>query len=160
MKPASRGFGFFLLLCATWGALVATASAEEASPTAENPALEIRLREMANELRCLVCQNQSLADSDAPLAVDLRREIRTMMEEGRDDASIIQYLVDRYGDFIRFRPPLKATTLLLWFGPPILIALAGSAWVFALRRRQRVPATPLSNDERRRLEQVLDDSTD
>jgi cytochrome c-type biogenesis protein CcmH len=113
--------------------------------------------EMSNELRCLVCQNQSLADSDAPLAVDLRHEIRTMMQEGQDDAAIIQYLVDRYGDFIRFRPPLKATTALLWFGPPILIALAGTAWFTALRRRQVPTTSSLSSAEQNRLDRMLRD---
>ena len=137
-----------------------TAAAEDATPAAGDPVIETRLREMATELRCLVCQNQSLADSDAPLAIDLRREIRSMMEEGRADAAIIQYLVDRYGDFIRFRPPLKATTVLLWFGPPILIALAAATWFAALRRRQRLSITPLSSDERSRLDRVLRDGTD
>ena len=134
-----------------------TGVAKEATPMADDPILEARLMEMSEELRCLVCQNQSLADSDAPLAVDLRNEIRTMMQDGQDDTAIIQYLVDRYGDFIRFRPPLKATTTLLWFGPPILIALAGTAWFAALRRRQQSTTSSLSSDERKRLDRVLRD---
>jgi cytochrome c-type biogenesis protein CcmH len=135
-------------------------SAYDGSSSAEDPAIELRLKKMSNELRCLVCQNQTIADSDAPLAVDLRREIRSMMESGQEDDAIIQYLVDRYGDFIRFRPPLKASTALLWFGPPILIAIAASAWTFALRRRQRAADAPLSDEEQRRLEHVLEDGPD
>jgi cytochrome c-type biogenesis protein CcmH len=132
-----------------------TGAAKEATPMADDPVLEARVMEMSEELRCLVCQNQALSDSDAPLAVDLRREIRTMMQEGQSNAEIMDYLVTRYGDFIRFRPPLKTTTILLWFGPPTLITLAGIAWFTALRRRQSPPPTSLSNDEQKRLDRVL-----
>jgi cytochrome c-type biogenesis protein CcmH len=134
-----------------------TGAAKEATPMADDPVLEKRLMEMSAELRCLVCQNQSLADSDAPLAVDLRNEIRILMQDGQEDHEIIQYLVARYGDFVRFRPPFKSTTTLLWFGPPILIVLAGATWFAALRRRQTPPTTSLSSDEQTRLDHVLRD---
>jgi cytochrome c-type biogenesis protein CcmH len=137
--------------------VASTGTAKEATPMADDPVLEARVMAMSDELRCLVCQNQSLSDSDAPLAVDLRREIRILMQDGQDDDEIIDYLVARYGDFIRFRPPLKATTLLLWFGPPILIALAATAWFTALRRRQSPPPASLSNDEQKRLNRILRD---
>jgi cytochrome c-type biogenesis protein CcmH len=137
--------------------VASTGTAKEATPMADDPVLEARVMAMSEELRCLVCQNQSLSDSDAPLAVDLRREIRILMQDGQDDDEIIDYLVARYGDFIRFRPPLKATTVLLWFGPPILIALAATAWFVALRRRQSPPPASLSNDEQKRLNRMLRD---
>ncbi len=118
------------VLIATMLALLgaSTSVAKEATPMADDPVLEARLMDLSEELRCLVCQNQTLSDSDAPLAVDLRREIRTLMQQGQEDAEIVDFLVARYGDFIRYRPPLKTTTALLWFGPPILIVLAGAAW--------------------------------
>lgn len=122
---------------------------------AEDPVLEARLMALATELRCLVCQNQTLADSDAELAVDLRREVRDMMKRGLDDEEIIEFLVERYGDFVRYRPPLRLETALLWFGPGLLIAVAGSLWFTALRRRRRSQvATPLSDAEKRRLEKL------
>jgi cytochrome c-type biogenesis protein CcmH len=107
----------------------------EVRPLADDPALEARLRALSIELRCLVCQNQTLADSSAPLAEDLRREIRTLIAKGMSDQEIIDYLVARYGDFVRYRPPLKTTTVLLWAGPALLFAAgAGGLW-WALRRR-------------------------
>lgn len=107
----------------------------EAQPLGENPAVEARLKALSTELRCLVCQNQTLADSSAPLAEDLRREIRELMAKGMTDKEITDYLVVRYGDFVRYRPPVKSQTLLLWVGPALLL-LSGIAglWI-ALRRR-------------------------
>lgn len=102
-----------------------TTFAGEAKPLAEDPALEARLKAMSQELRCLVCQNQTLADSNAPLAEDLRREIRTQMREGKSDQEVIDYLVARYGDFVRYRPPVNSNTALLWFGPFLLLIIGG-----------------------------------
>ena len=96
-----------------------------AKPLAEDPVLEARLKAMSHELRCLVCQNQTLADSDAPLAEDLRKEIRTQMREGKSDQEVIDYLVARYGDFVRYRPPVNNSTALLWFGPFLLLLIGG-----------------------------------
>lgn len=104
--------------------------AGEAKPMTEDPALEARLKAMSHELRCLVCQNQTLADSDAPLAEDLRKEIRTQMREGKSDQEVIDYLVARYGDFVRYRPPVNNSTALLWFGPFLILLIGG----FALHR--------------------------
>src|SRR5215471_6086894 len=99
-----------LLLCALW----MTAGAKEAAPAADDPVLEARMNRIAGELRCLVCQNQTIADSHAGLADDLRREIREQLLRGATDEQVVQYMTDRYGDFIRYRPPVKASTAVLW----------------------------------------------
>ena len=114
---------------------------------------------MSEELRCLVCQNQSIAESNAELAVDLRRQIREQIAEGRDDRQIIDYMVERYGDFVLYRPPLKASTVVLWLGPPLLF-LFGLALLLRYLRGRRPDETsrPLSDDERRRAAAMLDDS--
>jgi len=132
------------------------AGAEEARPLADNPQAEARLKHLAVELRCLVCQNQTLADSNAPLAEDLRREVREMIAKDMSDKDIIEFLVTRYGDFILYRPPLKATTTLLWLGPFVLLIAGVAALVLALRRRQKKLAdVSLSEDERNRVAQLL-----
>ena len=120
-------------------ALVAPAAAGEAAPAAEDPVLEKRVIELATELRCLVCQNQSLADSNAPLAVDLRNQIRERMQQGQRESQIVDFMVARYGDFVLYRPPVKGTTALLWFGPILLLAL-GLVVLFVRLRRRRVAA--------------------
>lgn len=97
------------------------ARAGEATPAAADPALEARVMKLAEELRCLVCQNQTIADSHAPLAVDLKNQAREMMAAGRSEREVVEYMVARYGDFVLYRPPLKGTTLLLWVGPLLLI---------------------------------------
>ena len=96
-----------------------------AQPLAEDPALEARLRAMSQELRCLVCQNSTLADSSAPLAEDLRKEIRVQMRAGKSDKEVVDYLVERYGDFVRYRPPVNNSTALLWFGPFLILIIGG-----------------------------------
>ncbi len=103
-------------------------------------ALDARLRALEEELRCLVCQNQTLADSNAPLAEDLRREVRELAVGGKSDAEIKQYLVARYGDFVLYRPPVKSTTWLLWFGPFVLLVAGGGIWWLITRRRSRKDA--------------------
>ena len=132
------------------------AAAEEARPLADNPQVEARLKHLAVELRCLVCQNQTLADSDAPLAEDLRREIREMIAKDMSDQDIIDFLVARYGDFVLYRPPLKATTALLWLGPFLLLIAGATTLVFVLRRRQKKLAdVVLSEEEHTRVVQML-----
>ncbi len=132
------------------------AAAEEARPLADNPQVEARLKHLAVELRCLVCQNQTLADSDAPLAEDLRREIREMIAKDMSDQDIIDFLVARYGDFVLYRPPLKATTALLWLGPFLLLIAGATTLVFVLRRRQKkLTDVVLSEEERNRVAQML-----
>ena len=98
-------------------------------------ALEARLKTLSEELRCLVCQNQTLADSSAPLAEDLRREVRELAQQGKSDAEIKQYLVARYGDFVLYKPPVKPTTWLLWFGPFAFLLGGALVWFVVLRRR-------------------------
>jgi cytochrome c-type biogenesis protein CcmH len=115
-----------------------TAGAKEAAPAAADPALEARVQHVAIELRCLVCQNQTIADSQAGLADDLRREIREQLAKGATDDQVVQYMTDRYGDFIRYRPALKTSTAFLWAGPGILL-VGGIAILFVvLRRRSRI----------------------
>jgi cytochrome c-type biogenesis protein CcmH len=133
-------------------------AAQEARPLAENPQAEARLKALAVELRCLVCQNQTLADSNAPLAEDLRREVREMIAKNMSDQEIIDFLVERYGDFVLYRPPLRATTTLLWIGPFLLLAIAGTALVLAVRRRQKaLPEVIVSEADHQRVEQLLSD---
>jgi len=132
------------------------AVADEAKPLADNPVAEARLKALAVELRCLVCQNQTLADSNAPLAEDLRREVREMIAKDMSDKDIIEFLVTRYGDFILYRPPLKATTTLLWVGPFVLLIAGVAALVLALRRRQKkLTDVSLSEEERNRVARLL-----
>jgi cytochrome c-type biogenesis protein CcmH len=140
--------------------LAAPALAKEAAPLAQEPALEARMMAMASELRCLVCQNQTLADSHADLAKDLREEIREMMKKGMTDDEIRAYLVDRYGDFVLYRPPWKTTTALLWAGPALLVVVGGVVLAASLRRRRREPLeddAPLTDEERSRLARILEE---
>jgi len=117
---------------------------------------EQRIRQLEEKLRCLVCQNQSLADSNAELAGDLRRQVREQVAAGRSDEQIVAYLVQRYGDFVLYEPPFKATTALLWIGPFALLAAALLVLVAVLRRRKRAPEEPaLAMDEKRLVERVL-----
>lgn len=144
------------------GLFSASPFAGEAAPVADNPAVEQRLNTIAAELRCLVCQNESLAGSRADLAMDLRREIRILIARGDSDSAIKTYLVERYGDFILYRPPWKTTTLLLWLGP-FLLLVTGLALLFRqLRRRGNAAAgqEPLDRElddaERARLSLLLE----
>lgn len=102
-----------------------------------DPVLRDRLKKLEEELRCLVCQNQTLADSNAPLAEDLRREVRELAAQGKNDTEIKDFLVQRYGDFVLYKPPVKETTWLLWFGPFVLLGGGFLTWVLVLRRRSR-----------------------
>jgi len=130
--------------------------AKEAVPMAKDPVVELRMNELAEELRCLVCQNQSLAASDSDFANDLRREIRDMIYRGLSDQEIVEFMVQRYGDFILFRPPVKSTTILLWFGPLLLMVIGLGILYLTLRRRRRaITDTPLSADELKRAESLL-----
>ncbi|WP_235893143.1 cytochrome c-type biogenesis protein [Pelomicrobium methylotrophicum] len=129
---------------------------KEATPVAEDPVLEARLQKLAKELRCLVCQNESLADSNADLAHDLRREMREMMKQGKSNREIVDFLVARYGDFVLYRPPLKPTTAALWAGPFVLLATGAVALAIVLRRRQaRQGEPPLNEEERRKADALL-----
>jgi cytochrome c-type biogenesis protein CcmH len=132
--------------------------ANEAAPLSNDPALEARVMRVADELRCLVCQNETIAASQADLAVDLRKQIRAKLLQGQSEAQILEFMVERYGEFVRYRPAFSATTALLWLGPFLLLALAGFVLARTLRRR-RVDAQPqaLSAAEARRVAELLDD---
>jgi cytochrome c-type biogenesis protein CcmH len=135
------------------------AMAKEAAPMASDIAIEKRMVAISEELRCLVCQNESLSGSHAELAQDLRREIRKMIGEGKTDQEILDFMVARYGDFVRYRPPMKPTTWLLWGGPFVLLAGGIAALIAFLRRRVKEEAAPvLSEEERRRAAALLDQS--
>lgn len=128
---------------------------------ADKGAAEKRMLDIAGELRCLVCQNESIAASRADLAVDLRQQIREQIQAGKSDSDIRTYMVDRYGDFVLYRTPLKTTTLLLWFGPMLLLAFGFLVLTITLRRRKRGLAdTALSDDERSRAQALLAQTTD
>ena len=148
---------FFILtfLFATW------TYAAEARPAAEDPALEARVNALAEELRCLVCQNQTLADSNAPLAVDLRNQIRERLQQGASEGDIIGFMVERYGDFVLYRPSFKGTTLLLWAGPLLLMITGLAALYYRLARRRREVGKPeLSGAERARAAALLSGKAD
>jgi cytochrome c-type biogenesis protein CcmH len=125
-------------------------------PGNSNESENQRIRSLSEKLRCLVCQNQSLADSNAELAGDLRQQVRAQVAAGKTDDQIISYMVERYGDFVLYEPPFKATTALLWIGPFLLLAAGAATLVVVLRRRRRAPEEPpLLPEEKRALERVL-----
>jgi len=138
--------------------LAGSVLAREAPTVAADPLLEKRVMALAEELRCLVCQNQTIADSHAELAVDLKNQIREKLKAGMSNAQIIDYMVARYGDFVLYRPPLKASTLPLWIGPFVLLfaALAG-LFYYILRRRRSKPEQPLSEADEARVRSLLDE---
>ena len=136
-------------------AALAWGQAEEVAKP--DPAVEARLKGLAEELRCLVCQNQTIADSSAPLALDLRNQIRTQIAQGRSDTQIRDYMVERYGDFVLYRPPFKATTALLWIGPFALVLLGAGIFLVLVRRRRaaQLPPEEVTRDRRAELEKLL-----
>jgi cytochrome c-type biogenesis protein CcmH len=138
-----------LLLCgAAW--------AKEATPLADDPAVEQRLIAISEEMRCLVCQNESLAGSRADLALDLRRELRELIRQGKSDAEIREFMVSRYGDFVLYRPPVKPVTWLLWLGPFALMAGGIATLMLYLRRRSReVGEVALTDEESSRAVALL-----
>ncbi|CAN5837560.1 cytochrome c-type biogenesis protein CcmH [soil metagenome] len=141
-----------LLLC--FGFLVVVS--QEAKPVADDPELEKRVMNLSQELRCLVCQNETLADSRADLAVDLRHEIREQIKAGKSDQEIIAFLTARYGDFVLYRPPVRPTTYLLWFGPFVLLVIGlGVLYRYLKKRRELISQQPLSPEEHRRAEALL-----
>jgi len=131
-------------------------TAQIAQPV-EDPQYEHRMKALTQQLRCLVCQNETLAESQADLAQDLRREIRDQMKAGKNDQEILAFLTQRYGDFVLYNPPIKATTYLLWFGPFVLL-LAGTAvlYRYVKRRRDLINEKPLTAEEHRRAEKLLE----
>ncbi len=128
---------------------------KEARPLADDPEIEQRMINLAEDLRCLVCQNESLAGSHAELAEDLRREIRGQMKAGKDDKEVIEYLTTRYGDFVLYRPPFKPVTYLLWLGPLLFLGIGGAAWYATLRRRRAVQDAPVDEKKLAAAAQLL-----
>lgn len=137
-------------------ALCQSVGAKEATPMAEDPVVEKRLNAISEELRCLVCQNESLAGSRAELAQDLRREVRELIKSGKSDKEIKDFLVARYGDFVLYRPPVKSSTLLLWAGPFLLLIL-GLYALFRFLKGRVGESTPrvLTEEEKKRAEALL-----
>ncbi len=135
------------------------ASAKDAAPLADDPVTEQRLIAISEEMRCLVCQNESLAGSRSDLANDLRREIRVLIVGGKSDEQIRNFMVERYGDFVLYRPPVKPITWLLWIGP-FVILLAGiiGLMIYLRRRNQSVPSTTLSAEDNHRIDALLQDA--
>ncbi len=139
---------------------LAGSRAVEPSEILDDPALEARARDISKGLRCLVCQNQSIDDSNADLARDLRVLVRERLTAGETNQQVIAFVTARYGDYVLLEPPLKPTTYLLWFGPAANLLAGGAAVIMFLRRRTRLAmsgSAPLSDDERRRIERLLDD---
>lgn len=148
--------GIRALLCLALALCMTPGLAGEAGALAENPQLEAQVQKIAQELRCLVCQNQTIADSNAGLAQDLRREVRQMLQQGKSEAQVREFMVTRYGDFILYRPPFKLTTLLLWLGPFVLLAVA--AWTLRCTvagRAEASEAVALSTEEQAKLQSLI-----
>ncbi len=150
-KVMKRGVFLWAIVLVFSGTMIA----KEAQPN-EDPQIEQRMKALTEQLRCLVCQNETLADSRADLAEDLRREIREQMKAGKSDQEIIAFLTARYGDFVLYNPPVKRITYLLWFGPFILL-IAGTAVLYRYlkQRRELISDQPLSADERKRAAEIL-----
>jgi len=138
-------------------ALVTPALAVEPSEMLKDPALEARAREIGRVLRCVVCQNQDVDDSNAEVAHDMRRAVRERLVAGDTDAQVMDYMVARYGDYVLLKPPFKADTWLLWLGGPLVLLVAGGALLIVARRRRPVEATPapLTDEERARVDELL-----
>ena len=132
---------------------------KEAVPVAEDPEVEKRMLALTMDLRCLVCQNETIADSRADFSNDIRREIREQIKANKTDQEIVQFLVDRYGDFVLYNPPMKATTILLWFGPAVLFIIGfGSLIVYLRRRREQITEVTLSEAQLKKAEALLNEN--
>lgn len=152
-----KHFLLVMLLAISLPALANEGAPKAALPNADDPVIEQRMVKLAEDLRCLVCQNESLAGSHAELAEDLRREIRAQMKAGKDDKQVIAYLTERYGDFVLYRPPFKPVTWLLWLGPVLFLGIGGSAWYLTLRRRRDVQTAPVDEKRRAAAAQLLEE---
>lgn len=146
-----------LVVLFLWFAVSAPSFAVDPNEMLADPVLEARARTIGKELRCLVCQNQSIDDSNADLARDLRILVRERLKAGDSDAQVVDYIVARYGDYVLLRPPVRMETYLLWFGPALVLLAAAGALVLALRRRAAPRTAPLDAEERARLDKLLDD---
>lgn len=157
-KAAGNIFRIALIVLALLlpAVVVSAALALEAPAAREDAELDARVRALSYELRCLVCQNESIAESRAPLAQDLRAQVREQLAAGKSESEVIDFMVARYGDFVLYRPPFKATTALLWLGPALLL-LAGGGWlIYRLRGRERESPPELSKEEHARARALLE----
>jgi len=146
----------WILLVAAWLPLAALPAMATTEPTELDPVAARRLVDLAAQLRCLVCQNQSIAESDAELAVDLRKQINEQIKAGRTDREIVDFMVTRYGDFVLYKPPFKASTVLLWVGPVALLLVAVFIFLRTLAvRRARIEERPLTDAERAEAQRLL-----
>lgn len=153
--PGPAALGAFILAFVLF---VGVCLAVEPTEMLKDPVLEARARTIGQALRCVVCQNQSIDDSSAEVARDMRRAVRERLTAGDSDDQVFAYMVARYGDYVLLKPPFKAGTLVLWLGGPFLLIVAGSALLIAARRRTRrtvTPPQPLSAEERQRLDTLL-----
>lgn len=160
MRGPMRGLYLVLVLLVVAAAGGGSARAVEPDEILDDPVLEARARALSGELRCLVCQNESIDSSNAGLARDLRIIVRERLVAGDSDAQVKAYLVARYGDFVLLDPPLKASTYLLWFGPALVLLAGGAGVAIYFRRRRKAPAEvmPLTPEERARLDRLLDET--
>jgi cytochrome c-type biogenesis protein CcmH len=136
-----------LLISLAWALAWGGAFAAEALPASDNPALEARVMKIASELRCLVCQNETIAASHADLAVDLRRQVREMLQNGESEQQVMDYMTARYGDFVLYRPPFKPLTALLWLGPAVMVLVGLGTLFVVLRRRSRLADEAFEADD-------------
>ncbi|GAK45168.1 cytochrome C biogenesis protein [Tepidicaulis marinus] len=155
--PFHKG-AVLLLAAALWTGLAFPAGAIEPGEKLDNPKLEERARELSRELRCLVCQNQSIDDSDAPLARDLRLLVRERLKEGDSNEEVLDYIVARYGDFVLLRPPVRPETWALWAAPFIALFIGGVVVLMLFRRKKETAAEaePLSDEEAARLDELME----
>ena len=151
MNATLRILGLILLLFANWSL------AEEAPLLAKDPELEERVKAISLELRCLVCQNQTIADSNAGLAVDLKNQVRDMLRQGMDERQIKEFMVERYGDFVLYDPPIKGTTMVLWAGPLLMLFIAFWFAVKVVRRRSKSVDTDQTSKDIDRARELLKD---
>ena len=148
---------FFLVIASTF--ILQISHANDATPLADDPVTEQRLISISEEMRCLVCQNESLAGSRSDLANDLRREIRTLIKEGKSDEQIRSFMVERYGDFVLYRPPVKPVTWLLWIGPFVILAIGIAGLLTYLRRRNSAaPNVTLTDADNQKIDALLKSS--
>ncbi len=156
MKTLTQKFLILLLalFCAFTGALT-VARAADVMPSILDPVEKKRVADIASQLRCLVCQNQSIADSNAELAVDLKNQVVKQIAAGKTDQQIIDFMVDRYGDFVLYNPPFKLSTVLLWVGPAVFLVIAMWALFYTLNKRRKIQARPLTEEEKRRADALL-----
>lgn len=145
----------FLMLLAAFCCSISVVLAADVKPTILDPVANKRVVEIASQLRCLVCQNQSIADSNAELAIDLKNQVVKQIAAGKTNQEIIDFMVERYGDFVLYNPPFKMSTALLWLGPLLFALIAIGSLFWTLSKRRKLSVAPLSQEERKRAENLL-----